>query len=279
LCVFAVVLHAGAAAARHGALLLRELKVEEAHAAYERASRLDPWCPKIRMAKANLAELLYRATQDVRHLVEARREMETAIALEPNHPNHRALYAAFALRYGGGDVAVREIERALELQPFEAKRYEQVAEIHFLLGRHYLGRGEADVARAHLERSAAVRALMAAQAEKVPDYVPEHRALPRLTPAVALHVGQSLALLGRLDEAEELLDFARTEGRSDLGRETDETARTRRAEAALWLGVLAEVRGDAAAAALLYEEARPVVIAPEALAEQIRPLIGKAAGP
>jgi len=274
----AVFLASGVAAAGRAQALFQDLKLDAAHAAYTRACEADPWSAGYRMRRASLCETLYKAKKEPQYITEARAMMEEAIDLDPHNPNHHALYGALALRYGGWDVAKEELRKALELQPFEAKRYAQLAEVHYLLGRNDLLRNDVDKAREELEQSVAVLDLLEAQAAKVFPLAPENLTLPSPTPMVALHAGQSLCLLGRYDEATPLLEFAHTSGLVGSARETQEEIQTRQAEAALWLALVAEVRGDAEAAALYIEAARPVVLVPEMLMEQVRPLMGKAGG-
>ncbi len=279
LALLSLSLYGGAAARSQAGRLFMELKLEASYAAFERATNLDPWSPQLRMDRASASEKMFNATGDYVFIQDARSQMEAAIRLDRYHPNHHALYGSFALRYGGIEVAVQALEESLRLHPFEPKRYEQVAEVHFLLGRHYLTGGQRDLARRHLEQSVAVLDRLAAQAAKVPDYVPDLLRLPALTPTVALHTGQSLSLLGRWDEAADLLRFAHETQLMRQARETEESVRVRKMEAALWLGLVEERRGNDEEARTYLAEAREALPLMGVIVDQLRPLLGQAGTP
>jgi tetratricopeptide (TPR) repeat protein len=279
LSTLALFLWGGANASARAGELLAELKYAESRAGYARAAALDPWSPQIRQDSVRPLERLFAFTEDTSYLAEAREHLRKACRLDPYNPYLHAHYGAFALRYGDRGTAVLELEKALELHPFDPRRYEQVAQVYLIVGRHYLEEGSIERARDNLVRSVGVLQRLASQSEKVPSFIPEAMAFPSLTPAVALYSGQALALLGRWDEAQYLLAHAHTAKRSLEAGETQEAVSLRQAEAALWLALLAERAGDSRAADRFMEQARRTLSSADTTLTEVRPLLGQAGAP
>jgi tetratricopeptide (TPR) repeat protein len=246
-----------------------------AHALFERACRLDPWSPELRTNRAILAERLYETTGRVEFRNEAMGQLARAAALDPRGPAAHARYGALAMRYGAYDIAEREILKSFELQPNEASQYEQRANFYLVLGQAFLTDGDTSGAKTKFEAAYATLGLLEAQAAKVPSDTPPGRGLPALTAPLALRCGQAAALLGRLEEAETLLAFARAQPASPVDRETDAEVMTRQAEAALWLSLVAEARGEAAQARTYLEEARAGLPDADEKARELRAMMGK----
>jgi tetratricopeptide (TPR) repeat protein len=246
-----------------------------AHALFERACRLDPWSPELRTNRAILAERLYETTGRVEFRNEAMGQLARAAALDPRSPAAHARYGALAMRYGAYDIAEREILKSFELQPNEASQYEQRANFYLVLGQAFLTDGDTSGAKTKFEAAYATLGLLEAQAAKVPSDTPPGRGLPALTAPLALRCGQAAALLGRLEEAETLLAFARAQPASPVDRETDAEVMTRQAEAALWLSLVAEARGEAAQAWTYLEEARAGLPDADEKARELRAMMGK----
>jgi len=247
----------------------------QAHALFERACQLDPWSPELRANRAILAERLYDTSGKVEFRDEAMEQLARAAALDPRSPVVHARYGALAMRYGVYDIAEREILKSFGLQPNDASQYEQRANFYVVLGQALLTDGDTSGAKAKFEAAYATLGLLEAQAAKVPSDTPPDRALPSLTAPLALRCGQAATLLGRLDEARFLLEHARAQPASRVDRETGEQAATRHAEAALWLSLVAEARGEAAQARMYLEEARAGLPGADEKAQELRTMMGK----
>ncbi len=228
----------------------------ERYQSLNRAVALDPWSTVNRMNLALISEKIYQAFKEKPYILEARQEAEKAVALEEENPNTHAFLSSFISRYGEYAIAERESEEALRLQPFEAQRYVDVAHIHVIAGIDQLEAGKTEEAQAEFEVSLGVVDAVAEQSAKVPAWVPAQSGLPALPSGVALYSGQAALLLGDADRAAELFTVAHESGRVRGFRETEAEVAKRQAQAALWLSVLEQSQGHAAAAAAYLSEAK-----------------------
>jgi len=261
--------------ARKGARLGSEGRYEESLVCFEQASKFDPLSSSIRTALALTMESLSRQSGDQNLRARAVREMQAAADLDSYNPDVHNTFGLFALRNGLADLGLSELEKALELHPFDAGRYGQVAQACLLLGQLYLGEGERERATAYLERGTEIPAALAAQATMVPDYVPKHMTLPAESPIVCIWSGKAEALLGHWDRAAELLEVAREAELCRQARETPELVATRQAEAAFWLSVVEEFRGNEDEAEA-YRAALGITDASDPVLEKLRQLLSLA---
>jgi tetratricopeptide (TPR) repeat protein len=272
--ILGVSLLGGFLAAFNAARLGAQMRLETSHAAFLRAVSLDPWSPEFRLKHAVTCERLFEATGEPEYITEARAEAERAIALDPRNPAGHAYYATLGLGYGPYDEAESHLRTAAALHPFDPERYEQMASFYLTLGRAYLAKGELALAREKLEKSFAILGLLEEQAAKTPPDTPKGRALPSVTPPVALYAGQAALLLGDGDEATRLLLYAREAGACVIAGESGQTVRDRKAQASLWLALVAETRGDAAGRARYLKEARATLPEAESELQTLRTLVG-----
>lgn len=246
-------------AMREGVILSIRGLWSESVASLARACSFDPWSTEIRVQRALILEAagMYDPAGAPDATARAQEQYEIALRLEPYDPNNHDTYGLFAMRNGMVDVGIREFEKALELQPFEALRYARAAEAHFALAFAHLRSGQLDESfRTDLERSVELRSLLAAQAAKVPAIVPPETALPAETPTLDLEAGKAQALLGRLAEAEKLLVSAHGARLCEPARETEESVPGRKFEAALWLSLIEEELGRTLQAQAYLQEIR-----------------------
>jgi len=272
--ILGVSLLGGFLAAFNAARLGAQMRLEQSHAAFVRAVSLDPWSPEFRIKHAVTCERLFEATGEPEYMKEARAEAERAVALDSRNPAGHAYYATLGLRYGPYDEAESHLRTATALHPFDPERYEQMATFYLTLGRAYLVEGELALAREKLEKSFATLGLLADQAAKAPPDTPTGRALPSVTPPVALYAGQAALLLGDGDEATRLLLYAREAGASIIAGESGRTVRYRKAQASLWLALAAETRGDVVGSARYLKEARAAIPEADRELQTLRALVG-----
>jgi len=261
---------------REAMRLAKDGQTEAALRACTRACTFDPLSPRHHLRRALVLEVHARQTGAPEFLREAKEEMEAAVRLDRYNPEVHNTYGLFALRTGGLELGIAEFEEALKLQPLEASRYGQVTEGCVTVAQNLLSGGDRERARAFLERAAGVPERLAQQAAKVPDYVPERLALPDITPIVAIWAGKAEALLRHWDEASRLLTVAHEADLCLLARETGELVRMRKAEAALWLSVVEELRGRPDAAQPYLEELRAISPDVQALRQELLRFISEA---
>jgi len=255
-CLVTLPLSAAIGSEERAYALLAEGRREEAEALLARAARLDPWSAPVRARWAITLEGIARSTGRDELLQRAADQYMAAARLERLNPNFHAELGAFALRVGDIDTGLREIELALELNPFEPERYALAAKARTLVGERLLHEGEADEALPHLERALEIARALAERAGMVPAYVDEERSTPETTPPLALEAGKAYLLLGSFSEAADQLEYAHTEPPAVRFGETEEEAFARRVQAAFWLSVAVHRLGDTERAAALLAEVR-----------------------
>lgn len=271
-------LYAGLRANGRAIRLFDQNRPTDGLATFKRASQYDPWSPLIRENYAQALESFYTRLGRPEYLEQAFVQMEAAVRLDPYHPTPHAERGDLALRHDQYELAVTELGKAKELQPFEVKRYQDLAQAEFLYGIDLIRKGDVTAARPHLLRAASMVDELSARAVEVPSYVPEASRLVAVSPPVSLWAGKAEALLGNWDEAARLLGEAHDFPLVERARETDKTVKERRAEAALWLSMVEERRGGPRAAEYLAE-ARASVPDTDARRASLSPLLGKAGTP
>ncbi|MCL5961863.1 MAG: O-antigen ligase family protein [Chloroflexi bacterium] len=240
--VFATRLLAGVRIGEAAARQLQQGNLAAAQAGFERAATYDPFTASFQADLGQTQELMAGAENHQALMQSARIHFENAMRLESTNPNFEAAYGAFALRNGMIDEGLRAFERAVTLQPSLASRYENLAQAYVLVGRLYLEQGQKAQAEQVLQRVSSVAQSLAQRHLKTPAFAVPSEITPATTPLLALFQGEALALLGDTSLAQESLVTA---------SQSPNTA----AEAKLWLGMLAEKRGNAASGKTLLEQA------------------------
>ena len=224
---------------------------------FDRASALDPLSPALRLNAGRAYGAIYQLTGQAEFLDTALAAYEKAVALDPFYPYHHSALAGFELEIGRWEPAAAEFEKALELQPWKAQRYAEVAQARLLYGLDLLRRGDAVMARGELDETVAVLDLLRRQAAKLPPGLDPSLGLPPLVPSLALYAGEASTLLGRYDQAAVFLLTARETALTTSAGETPASAADRQVQAALWLAVVESALGHEAAARAYLDEARP----------------------
>ncbi len=240
-----------------------------------RATTFDPWSPSLRMNQALTAEALFLQTKEPRYIAEARSQAERVLALDPQAPNSHSFYASLAFKYGAMDQGLAEAEKALTLQPFEPKRYSDVARMRVLIAEDRIRGGKLEEARQALGGVADLLDRAAAQAAKVPAYAPRDSVFPALPPDLALYAGQTQLLLGRSEDARALLEAAYASDRTRGTHERDLEVVIRHAEAALWLSALAESQGRPGLASGYLQQANSAIPDAGAARDRVLGLLGQ----
>jgi len=260
---------------------------------FEEAAELDPGFAPAPAGLADvyaLAAIGYAAIPDA--ISRARDAAERALELDPELPDAHASLGYVALNAGWEwRTAERELERAIELNPSDARAHQWYAQV--ALYRLYLDEAEARYERAReldplsvvIQNESGWPALYALDLEKAMD---RFRKAASMDPSFAMahfNIGNCHDAAGRLDDAlacyrkaAELSDrvpfircfqgsaLARS-GEEDAAREILEELRAREEEGAslsLWLAVVHEALGDRNAALRELERAlenrEPVVV-------------------
>ena len=240
-----------------------------------RATTFDPWSASLRMNQALVAEALFLQTKDPRYIAEARSQAERVLALDPQAPNSHSFYAGLAFKYGAMEQGLAEAEKALALQPFEPKRYSDVARMRVLIAEDRIRGGKLEEAGQALSGVPDLLDRAAAQAAKVPAYAPSDSVFPALPPDLALYAGQTELLLGRSEVARTLLEVAYASDRARGTHERDVEVVIRHAEAALWLSALAESQGRPGLAAGYLQQASGAIPDAGAARDMVLGLLGQ----
>ncbi len=244
----AVTLAAGAVQGQGGMRYLDEGRVGDAEAALSNAVQYDALSGEFMSGLASAKYRIGIALESPEILGQAAHWFARATVAEPLNPSYHLAYARFAADVGWEEEARSSFEMAVDLDPTNYRRYDDLAMFLSLAAQREKGWGDPDLVEDYLDRSRDVARDLAAMAESVPAHLPPEQRLPASTPVINLSLGQILALTGSLDEAETSLWLA--------AGDEDPT----RPQALLWLAVLRELRGDFTGAGEILEpllEERP----------------------
>ncbi len=189
------------------AVAAREMDdIEAAEANLKRATGFDPLTASYRADLAVTRLALAEVSGGRPDLTAAEALVRKAIDLDPYFPGYHSLLGSILISKGDYGAGLKEMERALELNPFLANRYEDLARANFHVATRKLQSGSSrSEVKGHLEAINGIAQSMAAQSRRVPDPVPPDFRLPERTPGMSLLLGQAEALLGLPDKAEQHL--------------------------------------------------------------------------
>ena len=165
--------------------------------------------PDLAEAHCSLAEFLFRYDWN---FVEAEKEFEIALKLNPGYATAHHWYAVLLATLGKFQQAVDEVHKARDLDPFSpvvhwtmgyiyhyAREYDKAIEHYrytMLLDPTFTERG-VDIALAYVKKSMFQEALVEIE-KAVPGKV--------LTPSILASIGYNYAMAGRTEEAEKILE-------------------------------------------------------------------------
>lgn len=218
-------------------------KVNQAVETFKRVITLDPWEGSYRIDYGNALVAVALTKQDPEALGEAKKQMERGVALEPYNPVFRTAYGSLLLRSGDIEGGLKEIEKAVDLQPYSEARYENLAGAYVAVGDNFAKEGKPDEAKKYFEKVMSIPQRMKEQRDKIPEGVPDSEKLKEMTPKLALSLGEAQAFLGRYQEASEALEKASASGNANV-----------KFEANLWLAAITRVSGGGADKAEEYKK-------------------------
>ncbi|MDI3317739.1 MAG: O-antigen ligase family protein [Bacillota bacterium] len=144
--LLALSLAAGFQDGQAAAQALNGQRYQQAADLFQKASTLDPWSGSFHFDRGQaLAALAMTQADglpqagaapgpDARQLLaRAQKEMERGIALNPTNANMAALYGGFLLQHGQIQPGLRELERAIDLQPKVSGGYDNLASARWQL--------------------------------------------------------------------------------------------------------------------------------------------------
>lgn len=225
-------------AARAGEAAARDFtggNLRAAQEGFRRAIALDPFTASFRMDLAQVEVILAGAQPEPAVLRTAKGNMQEALRLESTNPSFETAYGAFLLRTGEINGGLRAFERAVKLGPFRSEGYENLAKAYTLAARASMHQGQKQQATDLLAKVSPVTAQLAARHNAAPSFAYPWQVPPPTSPILLLYQGEAFALMGQEKEAEPLLKTASQDPKVA-------------AEAQLWLGILAEKKGDVTAA-------------------------------
>lgn len=240
--ILAASLLVGFTAGERGARSLTRGNIKEAETALRRAVSYDPWTASYHLDLGQ--ELEFRSKRESRNdlLAEADQHMKKGLALDRFNPQYNAAYGAYCLRNGRIEEGLAYLERALEYQPFQVRNYENLSNAYVQVARYLLQRGEVQKAVGYATSAIGLSGRLASHRASRPAGAPPEAIPPANTPQLALWLGQAFALRRQFDQATAQLQIAtQNEGT--------------RAEALLWLGLVAENQGHSADKERLLAEA------------------------
>ena len=188
-----------------------EATPERARASAMRALELEPNLPE---GLVSLAEALYYVDWDFEG---AERAVLRTIQLSPSNVHAHGLYGYCLRRKGRLDDAVAEFETAIELDPLSASWHSELANAYLAAGRQ--NEAEAQIARTLSLDNNFAPALetlgwISVRAGRLEAALEIFERLPRARSTTRAALGFTLGLLGRVDEARELLAALREASRN-----------------------------------------------------------------
>lgn len=230
----------GQAFGQMGAQRLNKGDLTGAKEAFERAIRLDPLTATYYVDLGQTYEALGRNGNGSSYLRKARSLIERGLELDSHNPRFHAVYASYALRNGLISQGLQALERAVELAPFEAQNYANLARAYVDVGMRYLlGQHNEQEGRKYLQKVEQVALTQQARAD-APTVAGDDQRLPASTPSLNLARGQARALLGDWGKAELPLEQAFRQALQQ-SRARDSLA----VDAGVWLALVRNRQGNA----------------------------------
>lgn len=232
---------AGHARGQEGAALLNAGKILEAAEKFDQATRFDPLTASFWIDLGQARQILAGDGKRTKDMTSALAAYRRGVALAPFNANYRSIYAEALLQVDYRE-GLAQLEKAVEYNPYEPKRYENLAKASMSAARQLFLEDRVEEAEMELARTLHLREVMRERAAAVPEEVPPHLRFPERTPLLSLLWGQALALQGEGDAAR--AEWNRVDGGGEV-----------RTEALLWLVALARVEDRPEEAARFRQQA------------------------
>ena len=106
--------------------------------------------------------------------------IDKAILLEPTNPDYRLIHSRFLMTVYNMDEAVKEIEKASSLSPFDQKYVDYLAQAYYVAGSYYYSKGDKNKGRVYLSKAVTLPDLIS---RRIANIDPKYRSLqlPELT--------------------------------------------------------------------------------------------------
>ncbi len=190
-----------------GAQALQDKNLQAAEKYYLDARRSDPYTASYAGDLAQIYAARAIATGSVSYHSLALEQAGDAIAAEPYDSSTRAVLISMYLLMQEYDLAVRESEALLRLNPLLPANYEVLGHTCVMVARYHIERGAPQLAGDYIERAIALPAVMKEKSDEMRtrarNYIKGDPMPP--TPTVKLAAGQALYLSGRYEEAGQAL--------------------------------------------------------------------------
>lgn len=123
---------------------VQQQDVARAREAFEKASKYDPLTSSFKADLSQIEEAIGRQTKDEKLIQKAEEDKITAVNLDPYNAKLRVQMAAYYLNKGKLSEGIAELERASELNPFNADIWENLADAYEKVAELYIRQGKKD---------------------------------------------------------------------------------------------------------------------------------------
>lgn len=253
----------------------RHQDAEAALAAWRRAAMLVPLSADYHMKAARTARTLAERSESEhdRYADLALTEIKRAAELDPYNAQVISLCGLIQLHSGELQAGLQSLDRALALQPYWSIHYDNLATMAMGIAEKLCLINRPDEAQKLTGRIVTLESELAGRARRMPSWVMSTLRTPGTTPVVSFEVGRALLLRGQAADALQRLETAAQLYSGAI----DDQDRGKLGQALAWLAYGYEVAGDAEKASTML--ARALEADPEA--EQVLATArraGKAAG-
>ncbi|WP_366923770.1 O-antigen ligase family protein [Metallumcola ferriviriculae] len=220
--------------------------IQAAERLFEKAAAFDPLTASY---KGDLAQLAYQQGRLVvrsdrkkaeEYFQSALKLVNSAVKLDPYNRDILYVKAEILSPTGQVDEAIAEVKKGISLGPYVTDSYTKLARTYFIVARYSMERDQYPKALEYAKQLVGVETLLRDTMNQVEDkYLKLWVTQPQLkvTPELALYLGQAYAFLGNYQRAAENFEIAAAE-------------KSLKNEALLWWGVALEQEGKKEAASV-----------------------------
>ncbi|MBE3590650.1 MAG: O-antigen ligase family protein [Firmicutes bacterium] len=257
-----LILMLGYASGDAAAQALNRGDAQRARTLFQRAVAADPFQATYRMDLGQSLYLVGDADGDAGLKAQGMAAMARAVRMAPYDANLRTTYANYLLRAGDIAAGLQELRRALQLNPTEPRRYENLAAGLVSAAAAYVRAGRPEQARPLLDEVIALPQKLKAQHDAEPEAAQSQRT-PDRTDALDGLAGRAYAMRGDWAQAATLLE-----------RGTHVAQQPAAGEATLWLGLVKQKTGAQDAQATLDRARQLLGGAYDQAVKETEPLLG-----